>query len=102
MNEDTTQPPEKPTRPWKDILLYGLARLLLFVVLTVVIAYGAYLVGAPMPLMISALLALIVALPLSMFIFKGLRQRVTTEMAVWNEERRAHKEYIKSQLEDRE
>lgn len=61
-----TQPSEKPTRPWKDILLYGLARLLLFFVLTVVIAYGAYLVGAPMPLMISALLALIVALPLSM------------------------------------
>ena len=97
-----TQPSEKPTRPWKDILLYGLARLLLFFVLTVVIAYGAYLVGAPMPLMISALLALIVALPLSMFFFKGLRRRVTTEMALWNEQRRAHKEYIKSQLEDRE
>ena len=77
MNEDTTQPTEKPTRPWKDILLYGLARLLLF-------------------------FALIVALPLSMFLFKGLRRRVTTEMATWNEQRRAHKEYIKSQLEDRE
>jgi hypothetical protein len=102
VNEDTTQPTEKPTRPWEDILLYGLARLLLFLVLTVVIAYGAYLVGAPMPLMISALLALIVALPLSMFLFKGLRRRVTTEMASWNEQRRAHKEYIKNQLEDRE
>ncbi|WP_340055587.1 DUF4229 domain-containing protein [Corynebacterium parakroppenstedtii] len=42
------------------------------------------------------------ALPLSMFLFKGLRRRVTTEMASWNEQRRAHKEYIKSQLEDRE
>mgnify|MGYP001507740399 CR=1 FL=1 len=78
MNEDTTQPTEKPTRPWTDILLYGLARLLLFFVLTVVIAYGAYLVGAPMPLMISALLALIVALPLSMFLFKGLRRRAVS------------------------
>ena len=102
VNVDTTQSVEKPTRPWKDIVLYGLARVVLFLVLTVVIAYGAYVVGAPLPVMISALLALIVALPLSMFLFKGLRLRVTAEMAAWDDQRRAHREYIKNELEGRE
>nr|WP_233195682.1 DUF4229 domain-containing protein [Corynebacterium sp. 13CS0277] len=84
-----------------DIALYGAARLLLFVVLTVVIQAVAWAVGAQVPLVMSALLALLVAFPLSMFVFKSLRLRVTREVAEWDAQRKAHKTWVKEQLEGR-
>lgn|GEM_PF-207555 len=90
-------------RPWRDILLYGLARLLLFVVLTVVIQSVAILLGMgqSFPLAISALLALIIAFPLSMFVFRGLRQRVNAQIAVWDAGRQKHRAEMRAQLEER-
>lgn len=100
MSEETTSAPLK--RPWKDIFLYFLARLFLFIVLTVVIQGIAILMKAPVPLIMSSLLALILALPLSMFLFKGLRVRTTTALAEFDAERKAHKQHIQEQLEGRE
>ena len=82
----------------RDMVLYGLARLGLFLLLTVIIQGLAALIGAPVPLVISSLLALLVAFPLSMFVFRSLRLRVTRNLAVWNAQRRAHKEWVKNQL----
>ena len=48
-------------RAARDFALYGAARLGLFLVLTVVIQGLAVLIDAPVPLAISALLALLVA-----------------------------------------
>ena len=89
-------------RAWKDIALYGLARLGLFIVLTIAIEALALAVGAPVPLAIAALLALIVAFPLSMFVFSGLRTRVTQELYDWNQHRKAHKRWVAQQIADRE
>ena len=89
-------------RPWGPVLLYALARIVVFLVLTVVIQLAANLIGAPVPILISALLALIVALPLSMLLFTGLRLQVTREMAQWSDERRRHKRYVAEQLAGRE
>lgn len=86
---------------WKDVALYGLARLLLFIVLTVIIQSAAILIGAPVPLLISSLLALIVAFPLSMFVFKNLRLKVNKEMAEWDAQRKAHKAWVKKELAER-
>jgi hypothetical protein len=88
---------------WRDIALYGLARVLVFVVLTVVIQSVAILMGMgqSFPLLMSALLALIVALPLSMLLFKKLRLRVNEQIAVRDAGRRAHKEQMRAQLEER-
>lgn len=90
-------------RAWRDIILYGLARLILFIVLTVIIQFIAVALGMgqSFPLAISALLALIIAFPLSMFVFKGLRGRVNEEIAVWDAGRQRHKEQMRRQLEDR-
>ncbi|MEJ5997654.1 DUF4229 domain-containing protein [Corynebacterium sp. H130] len=88
-------------RAWRDIALYGLARLGLFIVLTIVIQSAAILIGAPVPLLISSLLALLVAFPLSMFVFKGLRLRVNQEVAAWDEQRKAHKAWVKQELAER-
>lgn len=88
-------------RAWRDIALYGVARLLLFVVLTVIIQSAAILIGAPVPLLISSLLALLIAFPLSMFVFKGLRMKVNEEIAEWDTQRKAHKEWVKKELAER-
>jgi Na+/melibiose symporter-like transporter len=91
-------------RGWRDIFLYGLARLVLFIVLTVVIQLIAVLLGMgqSFPLAISALLALIIAFPLSMFVFKDLRLRVNEHLAVRDAGRRAHKDQMRAQLEERQ
>jgi hypothetical protein len=90
-------------KAWRDIFLYGLARLVLFLVLTVVIQLIAVALGMgqSFPLLMSALLALIIAFPLSMFLFKKLRLRVNQEIAVWDAGRQRHKEQMRRQLEDR-
>lgn len=90
-------------KAWRDIVLYGLARLVLFIVLTVVIQLIAVALGMgqSFPLAISALLALIIAFPLSMFVFKGLRLRVSGHLAVWGAGRQRHKDQMRAQLEER-
>lgn len=88
-------------RTRRDVLLYGLARLVLFIVLTAVIQGIAMLIDAPVPLIMSALLALILALPLSMFVFRGLRLRVTKGIAEWDAQRKAHNEWVKKELAER-
>lgn len=82
-------------------LAYGGLRLALFIVLTVLIQGVALLIDAPVPLVMSALLALIVAFPLSMLIFPKQRVAATEAMAAWNEQRRARKQWVSNELADR-
>ncbi|KAB1504592.1 DUF4229 domain-containing protein [Corynebacterium sp. 320] len=88
---------------WRDILLYAFLRFLLFLALTFIIHSIVILLGMAntFPLLISALLALILALPLSMVMFKKLRLRVTEAVAERDAGRRAHKEQMRRQLEQR-
>ena len=85
----------------KAAAIYGLLRLVLFVVLTIIIQGLALLIGAPVPLIISALLALIVAFPLSMLIFKKQRVEANLAVAHWQEQRAAKKRWIQSELAER-
>lgn len=104
-NATAAQPPavdpQARSRANKAAAKYGLLRLLLFIVLTVVIQLLAVLIGAPVPLVMSALLALIVAFPLSMFIFTKQRVEATQAIAQWKGQRKAHKEWIASELAER-
>lgn len=93
--------PEVRKKANRAALKYGLARLALFVVLTVVIQVAAVLIDAPVPLVMSALLALIVAFPLSMLVFKGLRMEANQSVAAWNGQRQARKEWVRRELENR-
>lgn len=102
----TANPADRPKlggRAIKDILLYGVFRLLLFIVLTFIIHSVVILLGMAeyFPLLISMVLALLVALPLSMLIFKKQRVRATTALADWDSGRREHKQQMRRQLEDR-
>lgn len=87
----------------RDIALYGFLRLVLFLVLTFIIHMVVVLLGMAnyFPLLISMTLALILALPLSMFMFKGLRLRVTQQVAAWDADRQAHKQELRNQLRER-
>ena len=89
------------SRANKAAAVYGLCRLGLFIALTVVIQGAALLIGAPVPLIMSALLALIVAFPLSMLVFKRQRIEATEAVAQWREQRKARKEWIASELAER-
>ncbi|QGU03686.1 DUF4229 domain-containing protein [Corynebacterium comes] len=93
--------PQVRRRANVSLLKYGGARLGLFVVLTVVIQLFAVLIDAPVPLVMSALLALIVAFPLSMLVFKGMRLEANRSVAAWNAQRKARKEWVKRELESR-
>ncbi|WP_230581973.1 DUF4229 domain-containing protein [Corynebacterium glutamicum] len=93
--------PELQKAARKNVLIYGLARLLLFVVLTLIIHGLALLISAPVPLVMSAMLALIVAFPLSMLVFSKLRMNATQAVSQWDAQRKAHKEWVRSELADR-
>ncbi|OFS22955.1 hypothetical protein HMPREF3067_02395 [Corynebacterium sp. HMSC04H06] len=85
----------------KAMAKYGLARLVLFLVLTAVIQGLAMLIGAPVPLIFSALLALFLALPLSMLIFTKWRLEATNSLAEYSRQRKAHKAWVQRELAGR-
>lgn len=93
--------PQARKRANKAAAIYGLYRLVLFIVLTVVIQAVAVLIGAPVPLIMSALLALIVAFPLSMLIFTKQRVAATEALAQWKAQRSARKAWIEGELAQR-
>lgn len=93
--------PEAKSRARKAVAVYGLGRLLLFIGLTVVIQLLAVLIGAPVPLIMSALLALLVAFPLSMLVFKRRRLEANAAVAELGRQRVARKDWIQSELAER-
>jgi hypothetical protein len=81
------------------VLAYTLARLLLVVVLTAAIFGGAHLLGIRnFPLVIALLFALVIALPLGIWIFAPLRKRATASIAAVDERRRQDREQLQARL----
>ncbi|MFC3849219.1 DUF4229 domain-containing protein [Corynebacterium hansenii] len=87
---------------FKDVLWYGLARLMLFLAVFLVLIVVIVLFEIQVPLAILAVLALIVAMPASVFLFPKLRVRANEGVAVWDKNRREHKAYVREQLAERE
>jgi len=82
-----------------DVAVYTAARLALVVVLTAVIYGLGRLLGlSDFPPIIAAMLALIVALPLGMWIFTPLRKRATESLTVAGERRRREREKLQARL----
>jgi hypothetical protein len=82
-----------------DVLAYTLARLLLVVVLAAVIFGGAHLLGVrDFPLIIAMLFAIVIALPLGMWIFAPLRRRANAGIAAIDERRRRDREQLQARL----
>ena len=82
-----------------DVLLYVLARLLLVVALTAVIFGAGHLLGVrDFPLVVALLFALVIALPLGIWMFAPLRRRATASIAVFDERRRKDREQLRARL----
>ncbi|MCW2551439.1 MAG: hypothetical protein JWR78_1220 [Mycobacterium sp.] len=82
-----------------DVLIYTIARILLVVVLAVVIYFGGSLLGIrEFPIVVPVLFAIVLALPLGIWLFSPLRRRATASMAVFDERRRHDREQLRARL----
>lgn len=89
--------------PWGravvDVAVYTAARLALVVLLTAVIYGLGRLLGLnDFPPIIAAMLALIVALPLGMWVFTPLRKRAAESLTVAGESRRRVRAELQARL----
>ena len=82
-----------------DVVLYTAARLLLAVVLTGAIYGVARVLGlSQFPIVVAVLFALIIAMPLGIWLFGPLRRRATAGLAVAGERRRREREQLQARL----
>ncbi|GAA3889309.1 hypothetical protein GCM10022243_62650 [Saccharothrix violaceirubra] len=72
--------------------LYVGARLSMVAVVTLV------LLMLNVPLLVALAVGVVVALPLSLFLFKGLRERVAAGLAVKQDRRRTEREKLRAEL----
>jgi Protein of unknown function (DUF4229) len=86
-----------------DVLVYTLARLLLVLVLTAVIFGAGHLLGVrDFPLVIALLFAIVIALPLGIWVFGPLRRRATASIAAFDERRRKDRDQLRARLRGEE
>jgi antibiotic biosynthesis monooxygenase (ABM) superfamily enzyme len=86
-----------------DLAVYVLARLLLVVVLAAVIFGAGHLLGVrDFPLVVALLFAMVIALPLGIWVFAPLRRRATASIAVLDERRRKDREQLQARLRGEE
>ena len=81
-----------------DVVAYTLARLALVAVLTAAIFYAAQLIGVQVPLVVAMLFAIILALPLGIWLLAPLRRRATAGIAEVDERRRQDREQLEARL----
>lgn len=83
----------------RDVGLYALARLLLVVALAALIYGVARLAGVEdFPLYIALAFAIVIALPLGIWVFTPLRRRATASIAAFDERRRRDREQLQARL----
>jgi ABC-type proline/glycine betaine transport system permease subunit len=84
-------------------VVYVLARLLLVVALTAVIWGAGHLLGLrEFPIVVALLFAMVIALPLGIWMFAPLRRRATASIAVLDERRRKDREQLQARLRGEE
>jgi ABC-type proline/glycine betaine transport system permease subunit len=91
------------TRLVADLVVYVLARLLLVVALTAVIWGAGHLLGLrEFPIVVALLFAMVIALPLGIWMFAPLRRRATASIAVLDERRRKDRAQLQARLRGEE
>jgi hypothetical protein len=84
---------------FRDVAMYAVVRLLLAAALAALI-YGVFrLAGVhDFPIYIAVAFAIVIALPLGMWMFSPLRRRATASIAAFDERRRRDREQLQSRL----
>jgi hypothetical protein len=81
------------------VLLYVVARLALVTALAAAIYGAGRLLGVrDFPLVVAALFALVIAMPLGIWLFGPLRRRATADLEVATERRRREREQLRARL----
>ena len=81
------------------VLLYVVARLVLVTVLAAAIYGAGRLLGVhDFPLVVAALFALVIAMPLGIWLFGPLRRRATADLELATERRRRDREQLRARL----
>jgi hypothetical protein len=82
-----------------DVLVYAAARLILVVALSAAIYGVARLLGVTeLPIVVAVLFALVIAMPLGIWVFGPLRRRATAGLAVVGQRRRRDREQLRARL----
>lgn len=82
-----------------DVLAYVAARLVLVVVVTAVILGAGSLLGVrDFPVVVALLFAIVIALPLGIWLFAPLRRRATESIAMLDARRRRDREQLQARL----
>jgi len=93
--------PEEPStaRVVRDVMIYVAARLLLAAALAAVIYGVARLLGLDdFPIYVALAFAIVIALPLGIWVFTPLRRRATAGMMAVDERRRRDRELLRARL----
>ena len=99
MSEEPSDNERAGSQVLVDVLLYAAARLLLAVALTGAIYGIARLLGvAQFPIAVAVLFALIVAMPLGIWLFGPLRRRATAALAIAGGRRRRERQQLQARL----
>jgi Protein of unknown function (DUF4229) len=87
------------TRLIVDVLAYVVARLVLVVVVAATILGVAHVVGVrEFPVVVALLFAIVIALPLGIWVLAPLRRRATESIATLDERRRRDREQLQARL----
>jgi ABC-type bacteriocin/lantibiotic exporter with double-glycine peptidase domain len=82
-----------------SVLLYAVARLALVVIVAAVIYGTGLLLGVrEFPLVVAVLFALVIAMPLGIWLFGPLRRRATAGIEVATQRRRRDREQLRARL----
>ncbi|WP_135460282.1 DUF4229 domain-containing protein [Mycobacterium sp. DL99] len=81
-----------------DVVVYLIARLVLVAVLTGAIYGVGSLFVADFPVVVALLFAIVIALPVGIWLFRPLRERATASIAMVDERRRKDREQLQARL----
>jgi uncharacterized membrane protein YfcA len=82
----------------RDVVVYTLARLAMVGALTAAIYFVAQLIKVEIPIVVAMLFAIVIALPLGIWLLAPLRRRATAGIAEVDERRRRDREQLQARL----
>jgi len=82
----------------RDVVVYTLARLAVVGALTAAIYFVAQLIKVEIPIVVAMLFAIVIALPLGIWLLAPLRRRATAGIAEVDERRRRDREQLQARL----
>lgn len=82
----------------RDVAIYTVARLALVAAITAVIFFVAQVIGVQIPLAVAILFAIVIALPLGIWVLAPLRRRATAGISEVDERRRRDREQLEARL----